>query len=84
MCYEMGIEDYEKRMSSNESKKKTIKEFIHNNYYDEHIRSLINEGVHKNSDNINLKSIIEVIDKQKIKKWKPVEAKMKRQKTGFE
>jgi nuclear transport factor 2 (NTF2) superfamily protein len=65
MCYEMGIENYEKKMNSIDQKKKTIKEFVERDYYNEHVRNLIDECFQKDRNDIALRKIIEVINKMR-------------------
>ncbi len=78
MCYEMGIEIYEKKMNSTEQKKKTIKDFVQSDYYNKHVRNLIDECFSINRKEITLNKILEVIKKMKPREWKAAEPKKKR------
>jgi hypothetical protein len=63
MSYEMGIRSFEKLMTSNDNKKRTVKDFIVNPLYDENIRNLVKVGVEMYQSDVNINFILDVVMK---------------------
>ncbi len=81
MSLEMGKEEYEKGMKSNDQKKKTIKKFVEEPSYNADIRTLIRDLVLKEREEMGIRDIINLMDVLYKLAGIPIEPPIKRVKT---